>query len=211
MRILVLTKYGRMGASSRMRLWQYLPWLQDAGINVVVQPLLSDELLQARYQRGSYGLSQLLAAYVRRCQVLMQRHHFDLVWIDKEALPWWPLWIELALLRGIPYVLDYDDAIFHNYDQHPSMLVRLLYGRRIDNLMRGARLVVAGNEYLAQRARDAGSKHVEIIPTVIDLERYTLTTDPVACPCYTTPWRVLPGVLHSSCESSVEPQSTSQV
>jgi glycosyltransferase involved in cell wall biosynthesis len=37
--------------------------------------------------------------------------------------------------------------------------------------------VTAGNEYLAQRARDAGARRVEIIPTVIDLERYTPKTD----------------------------------
>ena len=70
------------------------------------------------------------------------------------------------------YVLDYDDALFHNYDLHSSRVVRAMLGRRIDTLMRGARLVIAGNDYLAQRARQAGARWVEIVPTVIDLNRY---------------------------------------
>lgn len=170
-KVLALTKYGRLGASSRMRSLQYVPWLQQAGLHVTVQPLLVDELLQARYKHGGYGLS-LLWVYARRLSALTARNQFDVVWIEKEALPWWPLWLELALLRGMPYVLDYDDAIFHNYDQHANSWVRRLFGRRLDGLMAQAALVVGGNHYLAQRARDAGARWVEVIPTVIDLVRY---------------------------------------
>jgi glycosyltransferase involved in cell wall biosynthesis len=170
-KIVALTKYGRLGASSRMRSLQYLPWFQQAGLQVTMHPLLSDELLQARYKNGGYGLS-LLQAYTHRLRFLVARKQFDVVWIEKEALPWWPLWLELALLRGVPYVLDYDDAVFHNYDQHSNLWVRRLYGQRLDGLMAGAALVVCGNNYLAQRAREADAPWVEVVPTVIDLERY---------------------------------------
>ena len=154
-----------------MRSLQYLPWLEQVGLQVTVQSLLSDELLQARYKNGGYGFS-LLRAYADRLRALMARDQFDLVWIEKEALPWWPQWLELALLRGVPYVLDYDDAIFHNYDQHANAWVRRIFGRRLDGLMAQAALVVGGNSYLAQRARDAGAPWVEVVPTVIDLARY---------------------------------------
>ena len=170
-KVLALTKYGRLGASSRMRSLQYAPWFRQAGLEVTAQSLISDELLAARYQHGNYGFS-LLRAYADRLRALMARQQFDLVWIEKEALPWWPLWLELALLRGVPYVLDYDDAIFHNYDQHPNSWVRSVFGRRLDGLMARAALVVGGNNYLAQRARDSGARWVEVLPTVIDLTRY---------------------------------------
>ena len=173
-RVLVLTKYARLGASSRMRLLQYLPRLQQAGIEITVRPLLSDELLLMRYQRGAYPIWPLLRAYAERCRALLQRNHFDAVWIEKEALQWFPLWLELALLRGVPYVLDYDDAVFHQYDQHSISWVRRLFGRRLDGLMAKAAVVVGGNNYLAQRARDAGARRVEVLPTVIDLDRYPL-------------------------------------
>ncbi|TSD55229.1 glycosyltransferase family 4 protein [Variovorax sp. KBS0712] len=175
MKVLALTKYGRLGASSRMRSLQYVPTLEQAGCQITVEPLLSDELLQARYKRGGYGIS-LLRAYGRRVRALKGRRKFDVVWIEKEALPWWPLWLELFMLRGVPYVLDYDDAIFHNYDQHASSWVRRFFGSRLDKLMAKSALVIAGNQYLAQRAINAGARWVEVVPTVVDLTRYPYPT-----------------------------------
>ena len=172
LKVLALPKYERLGASSRMRFLQYTPFLEQAGVQVTVNPLLSDALLQARYEHGGYGMASLFQAYVGRLRALWTRKQFDVLWIEKEALPWWPLWLELALLRGVPYVLDYDDAIFHNYDQHPRHWVRRLFGRRLDGLMAKATLVVGGNRYLVQRAQDAGALRAEVLPTVIDLDRY---------------------------------------
>lgn len=172
MRVLVLTRYGRLGASSRLRFLQHMPWLRDAGVDCTVQAFFSDEMLQTRYQSGRYPRMQVLSAYGERVRQLMRCRQFDLVWIEKEALPWLPAWFECFLLRDAPYVLDYDDAIFHNYDLHASKWVRRSLGRRIDRLMARASLVVSGNEYLAQRARDAGAPWVEVVPTVVDLDHY---------------------------------------
>lgn len=172
MNLLVLTKYGRLGASSRMRYFQYLPWFQQSGLQVTFQSLLPDEFLSARYKSGSYSFLSLLKAYVQRLNALMSHKSFDVVWIEKEALPWAPVWFELGMLRGVPFVLDYDDAIFHNYDQHRRAWVRSFFGRRLDVLMAHSTLVLGGNSYLAQRALAAGAPWVEVVPTVIDLERY---------------------------------------
>jgi glycosyltransferase involved in cell wall biosynthesis len=176
-RVLVLTKYGPLGASSRLRSLQYIPWLQGAGMHVTVQPLLTDKQLLARYHQGTYAPLQLLQSYALRCRALLQRHRFNLIWIERESLPWWPLWMEQGLLGNAPYVLEFDDAVFHTYDQHSNLFIRLTYGKRLDGLMAKAALVVGGNNYLAQRARDAGAPWVEVIPTVVDLERYSCKTN----------------------------------
>jgi glycosyltransferase involved in cell wall biosynthesis len=175
-KVLALTKYGRLGASSRLRSLQYLPWLHKADVLVAVQSLLSDTVLAARYRRGTYSVGQLVLGYFARIQAMLRRKQFDVLWIEKEALPWMPLWLERRLLKGVPYVLDFDDAVFHNYDLHPNTVLRYFWGRRLDHLMTHARLVVGGNSYLAQRAHDAGTKWVEVLPTVIDLDRYPATT-----------------------------------
>lgn len=171
-RMLMLTKYGALGASSRLRSLQYLPALKGASLQATVQSLFPSAHLLARYKRGRYALAELVQNYAKRYLALQRCQQFDVVWIEKEALPWWPLWLERTLLRGVPYVLDFDDAIFHNYDQHRFAWVRQVFGRRLDGLMAGAALVVCGNPYLAQRARDAGASWVEVLPTVIDLLRY---------------------------------------
>lgn len=197
MKILLLTRYGRLGASSRLRTLQYVPWLEAAGVPCTVQALFSDEMLKAKYLVGGYRLAAVLSAYRTRLQALRERHEFDLVWIEKEALPWLPAWVERLLLRGVPYVLDYDDAIFHNYDMHSSACVRRSLGRRIDRLMQHARLVIGGNEYLVRRAREAGAPWVETVSTVVDLERYVphkYSSRPKSLPCIV--WIGSPATIH---------------
>jgi glycosyltransferase involved in cell wall biosynthesis len=72
--------------------------------------------------------------------------------------------------------------VFHRYDRHRSVLVRRLLGAKIDRLMRGAAVVVAGNGYLAARARAAGARDVAIIPSVVDLDRYPVVPPTASCP-----------------------------
>lgn len=172
MRVLFLTRYGIQGASSRMRSYQFIPSFRASGIECVEAPFFDNVLLKKKYQQGSYTLTDVLSVYWRRIHDLMGHYRFDLIWIEKEALPWFPAWLERWLLRRTPYVLDFDDAIFHNYDLHRLAWVRRVYGRRIDRLMAGARLVIVGNRYLADRAIKAGASWVEIVPTVVDIGRY---------------------------------------
>lgn len=169
MKVLILTRFGKQGASSRMRTFLYLPSLVSSNIDYEISPLFDDKLLLKKYQIGSYPLKDLFNTYCWRISALLRRFDFDIIWIEKEALPWLPLWFEKALLLGRPYILDFDDALFHKYDQHSSSWIRYFYGRRIDKLMEQASLVVAGNR---STAAAAGAKKVEIIPTVIDLLKY---------------------------------------
>ena len=116
-----------------------------------------------------------MRAYAGRIQALLASRKFDLLWIEKESLPWLPVWFEKMLLpRAVPYMLDYDDAVFHHYDQHRNPAVRAMLAGKHSALMQGAALVVAGNGYLAEFARHAGARRVEVVPTAVDLQRYPL-------------------------------------
>lgn len=172
-RILLLSRYDRKGASSRLRFFQYLPHLDAAGLEVTVAPLFGDDYLERFYSGG--GTSGLMVAryFWARVARLIKASSYDLVWIEKELFPYVPAWLERLLIgSSARYVVDYDDAIFHNYDMHRLFFIRRLLGRKIDAVMRRASLVTAGNDYLAERAVRAGARRVEYLPTVIDLERY---------------------------------------
>ncbi|MGI9234475.1 MAG: glycosyltransferase family 4 protein [Woeseiaceae bacterium] len=137
-----------------------------------MRPLFSDAYLRAFYD-GESRILDVLSGYWRRIGILMVAWRYDLVWIEKEVLPFFPAIAELLFCKTkLPFVVDYDDALFHRYDGHKSRLVRSLLGRKIDKVMRSAALVIAGNDYLADRARAAGSQHVEVVPTVVDVARY---------------------------------------
>lgn len=176
MRLLMLPRYDAQGASSRLRMLQYLPALQDAGVEVVVSPLLGDGYVTNLYA-GQVSSLRVFKAYLRQLRCLLAARKFDVLWVEKEALPWLPAWLERLALPSRPrLVVDYDDAVFHRYDQHGSALVRGMLAGKIDAVMRRADLVTAGNDYLAERARSAGCQRVEWLPTVIDLQRYPLQT-----------------------------------
>ena len=120
MRLLFLTRYGRLGASSRLRILQYIPWLESAGVEVIVSSLFSDNYVLG-IQESRRELSDIVRGYAGRLMALMGSGSFDLVWLEKDALPWLPSWVEMGLLpNGLPYVLDYDDAVFHDYDHHKN-------------------------------------------------------------------------------------------
>ena len=176
MRILLLTRYERLGSSSRVRFYQYLPYLKAQGVEVITAPFFRDEYVRNLYEGQRTSIKTVLAAYLRRLSSLLRSSAFDLLWVEKELFPWTPAWFEILLnTLKIPYVVDYDDAVFHRYDMHSSRLVRVLLGRKIDRVMQHARLVIAGNGYLAERARQAGAPRVEYLPSVVDVNRYSLT------------------------------------
>ena len=175
MKVLCLTRYDAAGSSSRYRMYQFLPSLRDAGVQVDEAPLLDASYIEALYGGRRRSALQLLRAALRRIRQVASARSYDLIWIEKELLPFVPGVVErLLLLRaaGTPVVVDYDDATFHRYDRHSSPLVRALLGRKVDRIMAAADLVIAGNAYLAAHARAAGAPAVEILPTVIDVDRY---------------------------------------
>jgi glycosyltransferase involved in cell wall biosynthesis len=175
MRVLALTRYSSLGPSSRVRFYQYVPFLTSGGMELQVSPLLGDGYVRNLYAGKHQPFFSVLKAYMSRITRLVNSGRFDLLWIEKELLPWLPTRIDSLLLRrNIPYVVDYDDAVFHRYDENHNWLIRALLGRKIDAIMRQATTVVVGNEYLAERAGQAGARRIERLPSVVDIDRYTV-------------------------------------
>ena len=172
MKILYFPKYTRKGASSRLRSYQYFPYLEAQGIEITVSPLFSDQYLENLYAHKS-TIKWTLKAYIRRIFVLTKVLKYDKIVIEKELFPYLPACGELLLkLFRIKYIVDYDDAIFHNYDQNPNPVIRFFLKRKIDKVMKYSYTVIAGNDYLANRAKKAKAKNIQIIPTAIDVGRY---------------------------------------
>jgi len=183
MKVLLLCRYGPLGASSRVRMYQFLPALGAAGIEVTPAPLVDDQLLSHRYAVGRHARATLIARYAARLRRLLDRRAFDVMWIEYELFPWLPVFVDLLFVRRAPpVVLEYDDAVFEKYDGHASPIVRAVLGGKHDRLMARAAAVVAGNEYLAQRARAAGAPIVVTLPSVVDTSLFVPAARPAGTP-----------------------------
>ena len=203
MKILYLTKYTRIAGSSRMRSYQYFPYLEEAGMQVTVKPFFDDAYLKDFYA-GKKNISAVVKSYVKRLGVLFSVFSYDRVVIEKEIFPFLPAWAEWMLKRlRIHYIVDYDDAIFHNYDQSANPIIKNFLGNKIANVMRFSGTVVAGNQYLADYAARSGAKNIEIIPTVIDLERYPVKNSD-------SDLELLPNVILSGVEGRTGERSASE-
>ena len=173
MKVLVLTKYTRLGASSRVRILQYLPLLSKSGIEFTVCPLFCDEYLTNLYSNNKRFITTIIGNYLERIRAFIKFINYDLIWIEKEILPGIPGLLEkLLTYLQVPYILDFDDATFHSYDINSNYFLRVFLGKKIGKIMRLSSMVIACNNYLAERAKEAGARRIEIIPSVVDLERY---------------------------------------
>ena len=174
--ITIFSKYGVNGASTRYRFYQYFDFFNDRNINFNVTPLFDDNDLSELYKSNKRSFFRLFYLFIRRLRVLllMRSNNTEFVIIYTELFPYTPPLFELLLvLKKIRYILDYDDASFHQYDRHRSKIIRFFLGKKISYIMRHAELVIVGNKYIEAYAFQAKSKRVEIIPTVVDLKYYT--------------------------------------
>ena len=174
MRVLALTRYGPAGPSSRYRYYQYLPYLKKEGFDISVSPFFNKKYIYNLYSdHHTINFINPFTAYMKRTSELLFHRSYDLVWMEKEAIPWIPAYLEKFLYNNsVPFVIDYDDAIYHRYDQHRNRLVRFFLSTKIEKIMSSSTVVVAGNKYIADYALKAGAPRVEIFPTVVDLSKY---------------------------------------
>jgi glycosyltransferase involved in cell wall biosynthesis len=165
----------------RFRLEQWEPFLRDAGIDITWAPFETDELRSVLYRRG-----QLLAKFnavrqemARRRRELKDTSGYDLVYLFREAALMGPPWFERRMAAsGVPVIFDFDDAIFHSY-KSPSngYLSYLKFPGKTAEICRLSTHIMAGNEYLAEYARENNDK-VTIVPTTIDTEKYQVVERP---------------------------------
>ena len=89
-KILFLPRYSRMGASSRLRTYQYLPLLEAKGIKTTVAPLFNDRYLQELYSGKGTSWQNVVRCYFKRLRWLLKAHQYDCVVVEKELFPYLP-------------------------------------------------------------------------------------------------------------------------
>ncbi len=178
MRILFLTHGSTGSASSRVRIHQYLPLLQRDGIAYDVISGTSAHLDQRVLQAPTtwIKLRWFAAKIAARLAVLPILRRYDVVVIQRETLPYFYPFVELAICRlARRCVFTFDDAVF--YDRHPRPGWQRFWrdDKNIARILTRCDRAVVSTAYLADYAR----RHVEdvrVIPTTVDMDRFPEAT-----------------------------------
>ncbi|NLI76719.1 MAG: glycosyltransferase family 4 protein [Candidatus Riflebacteria bacterium] len=163
--LVLLPRFSRLGASSRYRFFQFLGDLQAAGWRVVVRPLFSDAYLRHRYAGGGWPAGAMARCYLDRWRYLRRLPPGTPLLIEKELFPWVPPGVEGMLLRGHPYVLDFDDDVHAWYGRLPML------GTKFSAMAGQAAGLQAGNAVLADRCRRFNPR-TRLFPTVLEPDEY---------------------------------------
>jgi glycosyltransferase involved in cell wall biosynthesis len=140
-------------------------------------------------------------------RTLTYTHAYDLVVAHFELLPFLPRAVERRLSSSrVPYVIDMDDAMFLRYEGATDRVTRWLLGSKMSQVFADAALVMAGNQFLADRAsREAA--WVEVVPTVVDTHRYSPGRPPNHGEVFTIGWIGSPSTT-AYLEEIAEPLAT---
>jgi len=180
MNIYFYTKHERMGASSRYRTLQYIENLNANDFKFICRPLFSDQYLTEKYKSGKNPLLLTISCYFRRLfNLIVDCRSGRIFLIEKELFPYVPYLFEFLLsVLKIRFIIDYDDAVWHNYDNSKHIIIRILLGNKHKKIINRAYGVICGNKYLENYAVLAGQKNTIIIPTVVPKARYVPINKP---------------------------------
>lgn len=174
--LVLLTRYGALGASSRQRMLIFRDRLEAQGYSVDQQNFLTDSYLERLYAGKGARLAELCSRYIRRVVRILRTPSSAILWVEKEALPWLPAWLECILIGDRTLVIDFDDAWQLRYKD--TWLTKRFVGFKLEKLARRADAVTVANRELASWARDAGCRNVVKVPTVVDIARYAPVAEP---------------------------------
>lgn len=177
-RVLFITPGPIQSASERYRIYQFLPYLERSGFSCTVRPFATRVLYRAvKTERLAPKLLLTPVCYMRRMLHLMAISQYDVVVVHRGIFPFpWPALEEMVVRRHTKVIFDFDDAIHIGHRDTAATkypwIYKLKYGPGVNGMLSHCAHVIAGNRTLAEHALQFNS-HVSIIPTVVDLDRYT--------------------------------------
>ncbi len=181
MRVLFLTVYPELGASSRTRVYQYIPYLEKMGIECKVSPRISTAYFRHELGFESYGLFwervyrfvyKIIYEFGQLWRIFAALKH-DIVFVQKELLFLGPVNLGKLLRRvNRNIVYDFDDAIFTSEPSSKlSEKENNKRAKKLSEMLKIGKWVIVENNYCKAFA----SKYCEgvsIITGPIDTERY---------------------------------------
>ena len=158
----------------RFRFEQYLEFLKENGVECVYSNLLEEKDYRYFYKKGNYfrKLAIVIRGFFKRQRELKTIKGYDIVFIQREAFMLGTCYFERKYARRSKIIFDYDDAIWLDLVSGHNKIFRFLKNPdKTKNIISLSSLVFAGNQYLADYAKQFNT-NVVIVPTTIDTVTY---------------------------------------
>lgn len=161
--------------SQRYRIEQFFPTLDKQGITYDYSYLLNEKMDKALYSKGMYFAKILV---VIRCVLklffdgIFKVKNYEFVFVERELIMLGTSFFEIMFSKKSKLIYDFDDALWLlNVSEANKKLAFLKNPDKIKEIISASHLVVAGNQYLAEYAKQFNNKTI-IIPTCIDHNIY---------------------------------------
>jgi glycosyltransferase involved in cell wall biosynthesis len=171
-RLVMLTRYGRLGASSRQRCLLFAEPLRQRGIHVREHQFLSDAYLRQVYGGRPIRRLEILGRYASRILALCRSSRSDVLWVEKEVLPWMPAWLERLLVGRRILIVDFDDGWHLRYLAGDAPWHARFMASKLEALAGRADVAFVANRELLRWAHEAGARNAVLVPTIVDIDRY---------------------------------------
>ncbi len=174
MRVLALCSYPKEAAATRFRLEQFVEPLQSRGIELEVSPFLNSRQFTELYKGGGIAgkAASMAGPIIKRLGEVFAAAKYDVVLVQREAMIFGPAVVEwlIANIGRRRLVLDLDDATYVRYlsPTYGRVGSFLKFFGKTDRLIKRSSLVICGNRFIAEYAREQGTRAV-VVPTVVDL------------------------------------------
>ncbi|MBV9041196.1 MAG: glycosyltransferase family 4 protein [Acidimicrobiia bacterium] len=185
LRVLVLAPYpADCAPGQRFRVEQWLSLLPPGTVEAELRPFFSRRAYDRLYEPGGVPrkAAQSLQGVARRVREVIGLKRWDVAFLYRGAVPLGPPVFEELLARRIPFVYDFDDAIFLDETSPANRAVgRWRQTGNVQEIISRAAATTVGNGWLADYARQY-SAHVHVLPTTIDVETYVPAPGPAGGP-----------------------------
>ena len=166
MRILFLTYGTNQTASSRVRVYQYLPYLKAQGIGYSAMPyhkylFTRDSLTRSRLYRYTTRVRGWVSERAAIFKMLFLSLTHDIVFVQKVLLSIWTQRLLFRMNKRI--IFDVDDSLWAN----PRLYNELLF----ESMLRSASHVILASVYNLEYTRRF-NQNITVITGPVDCERY---------------------------------------
>jgi glycosyltransferase involved in cell wall biosynthesis len=159
----------------RFRFEHFISHLEQNGYHIIFSNIISEKDDKIFYSHGKYfaKLRIVIKSFFHRRRDLKLAQKCNAVFIYREAFMLGTTYFERKLSKtGVPVIFDFDDAIWLNDTSDGNKnLAWMKRTKKTADICRYANLVTAGNNYLADYAKQYNPNTI-VIPTTINTKHH---------------------------------------